>query len=126
MTVLGFDHVSLSGPLGRESEVVPFYSEVMGFTEVEVPEALAGRGIHWFSLGPSTLHVIPEAEVAPSVRHPAILVGDLAPLRVRLEAAEIEIKSEPQLPGCDRFSFVDPFGNRVEVLQRNSSYSAPM
>ncbi len=119
MTVLGLDHVSLSVPFGREGEVAAFYSGVLGLDEIPVPNALAGRGLHWFALGTAALHVIAETQVARSVRHPAILVADLEPFRSRLEAAGISIGAEPKLPGCERFSFLDPFGNRVEILRRD-------
>ncbi|RYG84527.1 glyoxalase [bacterium] len=116
--ILGLDHASLTVPFGRESEVVPFYGGVLGLAEIDLPASVAGRGIHWFAIGPHQLHVIPEPEVAPSVRHPALSVSDVAPFRARLTAAGTTILEEPDLPGCERFAFLDPFGNKVEIIRR--------
>ena len=114
----GLDHVSLSVPFGRESEVAPFYAGVLGLPELELPPSLTGRGVRWFAIGDQQLHVIPEPSVALSVRHPAILVREVAPFRVRLESVGATIMEEPDLPGCERFAFLDPFGNKLEIIRR--------
>lgn len=48
------------------------------------------------------------------------LVPDHAPLRSRLEAARVTIVEDEPLEGFDRFYVNDPFGNRLECLQRHS------
>ena len=50
--------------------------------------------------------------------HPAFEVTDLAAARKTLETQQIKIKDEIQIPGMVRFSFFDPFNNRIELLQR--------
>jgi len=48
------------------------------------------------------------------------LVPDHAPLRSRLEAEGIVTVEDEPLRGFDRFYVNDPFGNRLECLQRQS------
>jgi len=44
-------------------------------------------------------------------------VADVAAARELLEKNHIEIVEEPIIPGRTRFAFIDPFGNRMELLQ---------
>jgi hypothetical protein len=44
-------------------------------------------------------------------------VTNLNPVRVHLIQNGIEIKEEKPVPGRNRFSFYDPFGNRIELLE---------
>ncbi|MDQ3818270.1 MAG: glyoxalase, partial [Acidobacteriota bacterium] len=30
----------------------------------------------------------------------------------------VELREEPAVPGVNRFSFFDPFGNRIELMER--------
>jgi hypothetical protein len=45
-------------------------------------------------------------------------VDDLAELRTRLERAGCEIRDDKPLGGYLRFFTQDPFGNRVELIER--------
>jgi hypothetical protein len=47
-------------------------------------------------------------------------VAGLARLRARLAEAGIAIVEDEQLEGYDRFYVSDPFGNRLECLERLS------
>jgi hypothetical protein len=53
-----------------------------------------------------------------SKRHPAFEVSDLEGARKWPECQEVEMKDEIQIPVQHRFSFKDPFGNRIELLQK--------
>ncbi|MEO8884666.1 MAG: phage portal protein, partial [Mucilaginibacter sp.] len=63
------------------------------------------------------LHIGIEPPVAPSNRHTAFEVTNLAECRKHLMANGISIHEEPNISGRQRFSFVDPFSNRMELLQ---------
>ncbi len=49
--------------------------------------------------------------------HPALLVHGLAELVARLEAAGVGVTFDVPLPGYDRAHIVDPFGNRIELME---------
>jgi hypothetical protein len=118
MTILGLDHVQVAILPGGEPEARRFWVEAVGLQEIPKPAALAGRGGVWFQAGAQQVHCGVEEPVARSRRHPAFLTDDLDPLRMRLESAGFPIRVEPELPGYRRLFSEDPFGNRVEFMQR--------
>ena len=116
--VVGLDHVQVGMTAGREDEARHFWGGVLGLPEVAKPASLAGRGGVWFQCGAQQVHCGVEGEVAASRRHPALLVSDLDEVQRRLEAAGFPIRSEPEIPGVRRVFSEDPFGNRVEFVER--------
>jgi catechol 2,3-dioxygenase-like lactoylglutathione lyase family enzyme len=50
--------------------------------------------------------------------HPALLVDGLADLVARLVAAGVSVGRDEPLEGYDRVFVDDPFGNRIELLER--------
>jgi predicted enzyme related to lactoylglutathione lyase len=44
-------------------------------------------------------------------------VADIAAARIHLETNGVDIAEEPIIPGRTRFAFIDPYGNRMELLQ---------
>lgn len=118
MTIHGIAHIQLAIPRGGEDEARRFYSELLGLRELPKPESLLDRGGIWFQCGMQEVHCGIEDPVAPSRRHPAFLVTGLRDLRSLLEAAGIETQDERQLPGYTRFYATDPFGNRLEFMER--------
>jgi len=66
-----------------------------------------------------SLHIGIDPDFRPATRaHPAFLVSDLEDLRARLEAAEVACHEDDPVPGYRRFFTADPFGNRLEFMQR--------
>lgn len=113
------DHVQIAAPSGCEEEARRFFGELLGLPELEKPEPLAARGGAWFQIGAQELHVGVEAEFEPARKaHPAFAVDDVDELATRLEAAGVEVQWDDELPGVHRFYAVDPWGNRLEFLQR--------
>jgi catechol 2,3-dioxygenase-like lactoylglutathione lyase family enzyme len=116
---VGYEHVLLAMPAGEERRARQFYVDVLGFTEIIRPEALGGRGGGWFRAGPVMLHLGVEPDFHPArMAHPAFLVSNLAPLIARCEAAGHEIEPAVVLPGFNRVHVYDPFGNRLELMER--------
>jgi catechol 2,3-dioxygenase-like lactoylglutathione lyase family enzyme len=116
---LGYEHVLLTMPDGEERRAREFYVDVLGFTEIVRPEPLGGRGGGWFRNGPVMLHLGVEPTFHPArMAHPAFLVGDLAQLAARCEAAGHPIEPAVVLPGFNRVHVYDPFGNRLELMER--------
>ena len=117
MAILGLDHVQIAIPAGMEAEARAFYRDVLGLREIEKPPNLAARGGLWFAVGSLQFHLGVDPAFSPARKaHPAFLVDDLAELRKRLHRLR-PYEDEP-LPGFDRFYVSDPFGNRLEFLQR--------
>jgi catechol 2,3-dioxygenase-like lactoylglutathione lyase family enzyme len=125
MRVLALDHVQLAMPAGGESEARAFYEGVLGIPEVRKPPNLAKRGGCWFERGALKIHLGVEADFrAARKAHPALLVEDLPELKGALEAAGFTPKSDEPLPGYERTYVEDPFGNRIELLERLTPRSA--
>ena len=113
------DHVQVCIPPGAEQDARRFYGGVLGLEEVEKPEVLRKNGGMWYGVADVQLHVGVEDVVAPSKRHPAFDVEDAAGARAYLERHDVRTKDEPDIPGVvHRFSFFDPFGNRIELLEK--------
>ena len=117
-----FDHVQVCIPRGAEDRARDFYGGLLGLEEIEKPEALRANGGMWYSVADVQLHVGVEETVAPSKRHPAFDVDDAKGVRAYLEQHNVRTKDEPDIPGVvHRFSLFDPFGNRIELLERAQS-----
>jgi len=111
-------HVQLAMPKGGEPEARDFYADLLGLDEVPKPPDLARRGGVWFERGPVRVHLGIEEPFRPARKaHPAFLVGDLAALRARFDAAGQSYRTDGALPGYDRIYTDDPFGNRIELLE---------
>jgi catechol 2,3-dioxygenase-like lactoylglutathione lyase family enzyme len=115
-------HAQVSIPIGAEDEARSFYCGVLGMIEVPKPDSLAGRGGFWLELGDFQIHFGTEdgIERSRSKAHLAYLVSDLDGWRDRLAAAGCEIIGGVPIPDYQRFEFRDPFGNRVEFLERTA------
>jgi catechol 2,3-dioxygenase-like lactoylglutathione lyase family enzyme len=119
MRIYAIDHVLLAMPPGGETQARAFYGGILGLDELPKPAELAGRGGAWFSNGAVTLHLGVEQEFRPARKaHPALLVEGLAELVTRLEGAGHPIQRDVQLAGAERVHVADPFGNRIELVER--------
>jgi len=114
-------HVQISIPVGAEDEAREFYCGILGMTEIPKPEALLGRGGFWLELDGFQIHFGAEDGVdrAKTKGHVAYLVTDLDNWRERLETNGCTITEGIPIPHYQRFEFRDPFGNRVEFLERD-------
>ena len=52
--------------------------------------------------------------------HPGLLVHGLPELVARLQSAGVTVTFDAPLPGYDRAHIIDPFGNRIELLEIKS------
>jgi catechol 2,3-dioxygenase-like lactoylglutathione lyase family enzyme len=116
--VVGFHHVQIAMPAGREEDARRFYRDVLGLEEVAKPAQLASRSGCWFHGGEAELHLGVEEDFRPARKaHPALLVSSLDDVRARLESAGHETVSDTELAGNRRFYTADPFGNRLELIE---------
>ena len=120
MKILSIDHVQIAMPAGEEEKARAFYVEQLGFTEIPKPADLAKRGGAWFQAGSAQLHLGVEAEFrAARKAHPAFIVDDLDSLITRVQSAGYETDtSQPPLDGYKRAHVFDPFGNRIELMEK--------
>jgi catechol 2,3-dioxygenase-like lactoylglutathione lyase family enzyme len=112
------NHLQICIPIGKEDEARRFYTYIIGLTEIPKPKELIPNGGLWYQVADIQLHIGTENEINQSKRHPAFEVEDIQVARVQLEKHRVKIKEEIQIPGQTRFSFIDPFGNRIELLQK--------
>jgi len=110
------NHIHICAPPERLDEARRFYADVIGLKEIRRPNVFAEPG-HWFAIGDIELHIGVEDPLPVTIRHSAFEVGDLNAARTQLEKHGITINEEPVIPGRVRFSFLDPFGNRMELME---------
>jgi catechol 2,3-dioxygenase-like lactoylglutathione lyase family enzyme len=122
MKIIAIDHVQLAMPPGEEEAARRFYRDVLGFVEIPKPASLAGRGGVWFRQGAVTLHLGTETNFRPARKaHPALLVEGLDELTLRVRESGCEVdESQPPLEGYRRAHIFDPFGNRIECLEKTT------
>lgn len=120
MRIIRIHHAQITIPLGTEAEGRLFYCKTLGLPEVEKPQSLQGRGGFWVQAGDLQVHIGMEEGVQRSATkaHLAYQVDDLGAWRTRLQEKGAEILEGAPIPDHDRFEFRDPFGNRIELIQR--------
>ena len=120
MKILSIDHVQIAMPPNEEATARMFYINVLGFAEIPKPPELAKRGGAWFESGNVQLHLGVESDFHPARKaHPAFIVDDLVSLIARVQNAGYETDiSQPPLDGYKRVHVFDPFGNRIELMEK--------
>ena len=122
MRIVAIDHVQLAMPEGGEEAARAFYTGLLGIAEVSKPPHLAKRGGCWFEQGALKVHLGVDKAFQPAKKaHPAFVVENLAALKAKLAAACVPLRDDEPLDGYDRIYIDDPFGNRLELMERNSS-----
>lgn len=117
--IIGLDHVQLAMPHGGEDRARSFYADILGMEEVPKPAHLAISGGCWFVSQDAHIHLGVEEGFTPSRKgHPALLVNDLAALITRLESCGVAYSQGKPLEGYIRGDITDPFGNRIELMER--------
>ena len=118
------DHIQLCIPIGKEDEARTFYSGILGLKEIEKPDSLKPNGGLWFAIADIQLHIGVEnasaslSMTSKSKRHPAFEIENTDEVKKYLIDAGVKVKEETPVPGQKRFSFLDPFENRIEFLQK--------
>jgi catechol 2,3-dioxygenase-like lactoylglutathione lyase family enzyme len=116
---VGINHVQLAAPAGCETAAQIFYGHILQMKEIEKPENLKQRGGVWFQCGLHQIHIGVQENFVPAKKaHPAFEVTHLEALRARLIVEGVQITEDVPLEGYVRLFVNDPFGNRIELLQR--------
>ncbi|SRR6266851_468738 len=114
------DHVQIAAPEGCEAAAREFYGALLGTRKIRKPETLRSRGGCWFECGAQQLHIGIERDFRPARKaHPAFVASDLDELRQALLAHGIKI-ADASVPGTCRFFVDDPWGNRLEFLEKRA------
>lgn len=111
-------HVQICIPPGTEDQAREFYGKVLGLEEIAKPKVERDSGGLWFQMADIQLHLGVEEARSTSKRHPAFEVEHLEEIKTYLREQRVRIKDETSIPNFNRFSFFDPFGNRIECLER--------
>lgn len=107
-------------PADQEDSARAFYVHILGLTEIPKPAELAKRGGAWFESDQVQLHLGVENDFRPARKaHPAFMVDDLDALLEKVQVAGYEWdQSQPPLEGFKRAHVFDPFGNRIELMEK--------
>jgi catechol 2,3-dioxygenase-like lactoylglutathione lyase family enzyme len=112
------DHVQVCIPFGEEERARQFYGQLLGLREIPKPASVLKNGGMWFEIADIQLHIGVEEVAAPSKRHPAFEVEEVESVRRYLESNGVRTRDEPLIEGLKRFSFYDPYGNRIELIEK--------
>ena len=119
--VIALNHVQLAMPKGEEAKAETFYGNILGFQRVDKPSHLAARGGCWFHSNGVHLNLGVDDHFVPARKaHPGFVVDNLQEVRRRLEAIGADVVWDTQIDGFERFYTSDPFGNRLEIMERVS------
>lgn len=120
MSILGIDHVQIAMPAGGEEKARAFFINLLGFHEIPKPPELAKRGGAWFESGVVQLHLGVETDFHPARKaHLAFIVSNLDELIAKIQSAGFETDiTQPPLVGYKRAHVFDPFGNRIELMEK--------
>jgi catechol 2,3-dioxygenase-like lactoylglutathione lyase family enzyme len=120
MNIVSIDHIQLSMPAGGEETARAFYIGLMDFNEIAKPPELAKRGGVWLEQGGVKLHLGVEPDFHPLKKaHPAFVVDNLPEWIQHVQSSGYEIDvSQPPLDGYRRAHVLDPFGNRIELMEK--------
>ncbi len=110
------DHIHIAVAPERLEEARLFYTDIIGLKLIERPNHLFSTKGYWFNIGDIQLHIGVESQLPVSSRHTAFEVTDVDSALDYLKD-KVKILPEPEIPGRRRFAFLDPFGNRIELLQ---------
>lgn len=120
MSILRLHHGQVSIPKDSEDQARRFYCDLLGFKEIQKPDSLKDRGGFWLDLEEMQIHFGVEDGIdrRATKAHLAYQVTDLKGWREKLGVKGIQVQEGVPFPGYDRFEFRDPFGNRVEFLEK--------
>jgi catechol 2,3-dioxygenase-like lactoylglutathione lyase family enzyme len=120
--IVAIHHVQLSIPVGGSRSAREFYCDFLGLSEVPRPGTATDRAGFWMRQGQFEIHVAEEDGIdrERTRAHVAYEVDDLEDWRARLAARGIGVHDGRPVPGVIRLDFRDPFGNRIELVQRRA------
>jgi catechol 2,3-dioxygenase-like lactoylglutathione lyase family enzyme len=117
--IVGIDHVQLAMPRGQEARARGFYAGVLGLREVPKPPHLVNRGGLWFENEAVRIHLGVDVDFPPAKKaHPGLLVSGLEQVKDAVRSAGHSVEDGEPLDGYAHCYVEDPFGNRLELMER--------
>jgi glyoxylase I family protein len=120
--ITGVHHIMIT--VGNIEEAKTFYSSVLGFEEMNIPEDITGPRL-WYKLGPIELHVNEHPKYKAGNSHFAITVEQdkYNEYISNIETTGYEKRStcEKYIDGYYRLYIHDPFDNCVEIINAQIS-----
>lgn len=118
--IKGIHHVQITIPSGEEERDRDFYCEICGLKEIPKPQSLLAKGGFWLKLGEIEIHVSIQDKINRQElkSHICFECHGLLDWREKIEAMGVSIDENDSIPGVDRFMVRDPFGNRLEFLEK--------
>ena len=115
------DHVQLAIPEGGEDRARAFFGNLLKLDELPKPADLEARGGCWFAVADRQIHLgVDQNFRAAQKAHVALSTIGLDELRARLERAGYHTQNDSDVDGRKRFFTHDPFGNRIEFMDRSA------
>ncbi len=115
------DHVQIAIPEGSEDRARAFFGDLLKLDELPKPAGLESRGGCWFAVADRQIHLgVDQNFRAAQKAHVALSTIGLDELRVRLERAGYHTQNDSDVDGRKRFFTHDPFGNRIEFMDRSA------
>ncbi len=120
MTPLRLHHVQITVKKNDVEQARAFYCGVLGLSEIAKPVSLEGRGGFWLECGGQEIHLGTEEgfDRYSTKAHLAYQVEHLSVWRERLEHSGCVVLESIPVTGFERFETRDPFGNRLEFIER--------
>jgi catechol 2,3-dioxygenase-like lactoylglutathione lyase family enzyme len=121
--ILCYDHVQVMIPTGELTAALAFYINLLGFTRVPKPDDMRQSGA-WLVCGDVKLHLGEDLEInandfVPSPQaHPAMRVDNFDELMDKAKSHGLKVRIDKGPSGFQRGSIWDPFGNRIELMQK--------
>ena len=120
----GIDHVNVTAPEELIEDVLAWYSNTLGLTEIAKPGGTSNRGA-WFSAGSQEVHVSIDPHNPPHSSHFGLVVDDFETVVETLRRAGCHIEQASTIPGRRRFFTRDPAGNNIEIMSFDDQESGP-
>lgn len=126
MSIVRLQHATIPMPVGGNDDARWFYGGVLGLSEKPVPPSLDANRIVWFAVSDDgdELHLLAHEDFEPSQngQHLCLVTHDLEGVRQALAKEGVEIAEEPTIHNRHRFSFRDPFNNKIEITEIHGDY----
>ncbi|MGZ3775675.1 MAG: glyoxalase superfamily protein [Pseudobdellovibrionaceae bacterium] len=118
--VLSLNHADIIIPRGAEDLAREFYCSFLGFKEIPKPADLQKNGGLWLEISNAQVHLSIQDGFDPSKTksHLAYEVSDISFLKQELDKRGVKWNDNTSIPGFIRGDIRDPFGNRIEFMQR--------